>query len=492
MGMHRDWVTKKRVRDQDVLTLVTYEGVPDESHALYCLPKAYRPLDEGTTANYDIRIKGENFVPSSEPPRLVLLSKPHHASTVATEVFQKLAGASVFDLYRSGDPSSAKRGLFVDGRVLLRQKTFQAFCDRSVTHHSKASTRCVLHQDDDASRELAELLATALATNFKLPRPSVVAACDVSSRTVAKVEGLIAVACVVGRGSELLALNRALRGIHDGPRLFLIGIQVTESQLQLETFDKNLCHSATKASIEVVRFGQAAVGPTLLKSFEDEQTTLRLAEISSRIPPELKARSHLLSNSSAPRLQHSLLPTGPQPTDVLMLRKDFAFWSSSYADGPHQAEVVGTLAVLLQRARENKDIAAGQKLFSPVLGQVALDPENFARYDDGLIQAAILRASLPSELDYRGNTRASEFMRDFLLRMSKYLDSERSEGVLEFLLSLATAKMKLDSDHLEQVRRAFLNAARSKRAAVSKSIIYLCSRSSSEPGERDEHVFRSR
>lgn len=491
MGMHRDWVKKKRVRDEDVLTLVTYEGVPDSDRALYRIPREHQPNDEGVSANYDIQIKGENFVPSAEPPRFVLLSKPHHASTTDTDIFRDLTGGAVFDLYRSGSAGSAPRGLFVDGSALLKHPTFRSFYQRVVAQHVKASTRCVVHQPDEPSAALAKAISLEMATRFGLKAPAVISSADISSEAVSRHDGLVAVACVAGRGSELLAISRSLRGIHDGPRLYLIGVQVAETRAQLDTFDKNVCHSAEKASIEIARFGSAATGASLLLSFEEEHRALRLGQIATRRSSQLATRYTLLSDTTASRLQRALLPVGPLESDTLRLRKDFAFWRPGYDLGAYQAEVVATIAVLLQRARENPKIESKHRLFSPVVGQVALDPENFTRYDDGLIQASILRAALPSELDYRGDKNSSLFVRDFLIRMSRHVGTERCEAMLEFLLSLSTRKMQLKPEHATAVQGAFLESVRRPRSALAGAVRSLCQRISPLAGNGEVEPFGS-
>lgn len=81
-----------------------------------------------------------------------------------------------------------------------------------------------------------------------------------------------------------------------------------------------------------------------------------------------------------------------------------------------------------------------------------LDPINFNRFDDGIIQAAILRAASPNELNYKLDKSHSLTMMNILIKMiDNHEDELSSEGLIEFLLALATKKLKLHDLHLKQI-----------------------------------------
>lgn len=83
-----------------------------------------------------------------------------------------------------------------------------------------------------------------------------------------------------------------------------------------------------------------------------------------------------------------------------------------------------------------------KRLESGELQQVLLSPEVFSRFDDGVIQAAFLRAALPAELDYRAQETHSLAMGD----ITPGYGQERGEAALEFVIALAIGKIRLHKD----------------------------------------------
>jgi hypothetical protein len=88
--------------------------------------------------------------------------------------------------------------------------------------------------------------------------------------------------------------------------------------------------------------------------------------------------------------------------------------------------------------------------------QVVLDPENFGRYNDGVIQAAILRAALPGELDYSSEVESSKYMLDLLSKVFAQSVLPQGEAAADFAMAYFLGRLKLTSEHsqrlVEQVR----------------------------------------
>ncbi|KQW60467.1 hypothetical protein ASC92_27665 [Variovorax sp. Root411] len=266
--------------------------------------------------------------------------------------------------------------------------------------------------------------------------------------TIDRAAPIVCVAAVVGRGNALLSLSRDLRNCHVGARLYLIGMQVAESSAKLDTFDRNLKHSSHKSPIEVLRKNVFLSADTVTESFQQELALYQA-------PNELAERKDSLLRG--PEATQLFLPSGPQLRDALVLNVDFAFWDGKYEPSAYQAEVLGTISTILQNARTSKLRSSEHQLRSPLLMHVALDPENFARFNEGIIQAALLRAALPSELDYRGDIQASAYMTTLLSRVAARFDLPQM-ATLEFLAAIAIKRMQLNVDDTASVRDAFQQA----------------------------------
>ena len=76
-----------------------------------------------------------------------------------------------------------------------------------------------------------------------------------------------------------------------------------------------------------------------------------------------------------------------------------------------------------------------------------LDPENFKRYNDGIIQSCILRLARPSELDYSIDEDYSSKMLSILKSILVRSDVDSAEAIIEFLYSIAIGKLKLIKSH---------------------------------------------
>ena len=462
MNLHRKWIGEKALSSRDIITLVTFEDAEDAQHALFGLPADTRPELSPPTSTYDIRITGEYFFPVMEPPRKVLLTTTHHGCPDFTKDFNQLIGFRLFAAFRATAASLTRRSLFIDADALLRVPDFQDWINTKVPQFLKAGTAQIIFQDDKDSATLAKHVAF-IATTLGCTGVRVLNANAVNGSTVDRTGPIVCVAAVVGRGNALLSLSRDLRNCHVGPRLYLIGMQVAESPAMLETFDRNLKHSSHKSPIEVLRKTVFLSSDTVTESFQQELALYQGSE-------ELAERkANLLSGLEATQI---FLPSGPQLSDLLVLNVDFAFWNVKYSPSAYQAEVLGTIATILQNARTSKLRSSVQQLRSPLLMHVALDPENFARFNEGIIQAALLRAALPSELDYRGDIQASAYMTTLLARIAAKFDHPQM-ATLEFLSAIATKRLQLNPNDTASILNAFQIAAGRRSDLMSNAVRFF-------------------
>lgn len=462
MNLHRMWIREKALSARDIITLVTFEDVQDSNHALFGLPREARPEESPPSSTYDIRITGEYFFPVMEPSRKVLLTTTHHACTDYTKDFQLLLERRLFSTFRSTAMSSTRRSLYIDANALLNTPEFQDWVNIKIPQFLKARTGLIIFQNDRESSILAQHIAY-IATKLGCTNVEVRNASDITETTINKNDPIVCVAAVVGRGNALLSLSRDLRNCHAGARLYVIGMQVTESLTYLKNFDRNLEHSSNKSPIEVLRKNVFLSSEAVTESFQQElalyQTSIAFNE-----------RKETLLRG--PKSSEIFLPSGAQLNDALVLNVDFAFWKGEYNPSSYHAEVLGTISAILQNARTTKLKASEQQLRSPLLMHVALDPENFARFNEGIIQAALLRAALPSELDYRGDIEASAYMVTFLKRIASKFD-EPQIATLEFLAAIATKRLQLNHEDTELISSVFLKAVKNRTSPMSQAVRFF-------------------
>jgi len=461
MNLHRKWIQDKSLSSRDVLTLVTFEDAEGAHHALYQLPRDSRPAEPATSSTYDIQIAGEYFFPVFEPSRKVLLSTTHHGCDDFTREFYLLRQRELFGAFRASI-SGKLRGLFVNADALLEAPSFQEWINVRVPQHLKAGTTEVVFQDDSASAKLAQHVAY-IASFVGCGNVQVRSSLEVSPASISRTAPIVCVAAVVGGGNALMSLNRDLRNVHTGARLYLIGAQISGSSSELNTFDRNLKHSSHKSPIDVLRRNFFLSADAVAESFRNELSLYKA-------PSLLDDRAKLLRDG--PKSDQLFLPSGPQLRDPLTLNVDFAFWPKDYQPAAYQAEVLATIAAVLQNARTANLRQSHQELRSPTLVPVVLDPENFARFNEGIIQAAILRAARPSELDYRGDDHSSSYMATFLARLAKQ-SALPQVATLEFLVALATKRLQLNAHDTGAVVEAFRQSMGHTSDPLAQAVRFL-------------------
>ena len=263
---------------------------------------------------------------------------------------------------------------------------------------------------------------------------------------------------MVGRGTKLLSISRDLRPKHTGARVYIIGAQISETKAQAVTLKRNLEFSATQSSIQIVAFASAAIGASLPLAYRAEADAFAKLRLES-VGAGISGRLALVSGTPEGVAADAVLPSGSGLETKQSLRPDFAFWRFEYDERTqHAPAVLLTVAAILQNARESATIENVHRLGTAAFQQVVLDPENFGRYNDGIIQAAILRAALPGELDYSSEAESSKYMLDLLTKVFVQSALPQGEAAADFALAYYLDRLKLTREHskklVEQVRDA--------------------------------------
>jgi hypothetical protein len=142
----------------------------------------------------------------------------------------------------------------------------------------------------------------------------------------------------------------------------------------------------------------------------------------------------------------------PSPTSKkLQLRQTFAFWSdlglSDSLENSTQADVYWTIQSVLHDLR----IGSDEKGLASTYHSTLISPACFDRYNDGVIQACLLRAAKPVELNYAVDHEFSRQMADVLQSVITNWRNPQGEAALEFLLALWTGRLQLVDAHVKEL-----------------------------------------
>lgn len=456
LSLHDKWIREKFASPKEVITLLTLDTAREPSRALHALSLEETTTSEGP-AELSIKIYGESFIPAVERPKKVLLRHEAHKIEKEANAIIKLRKEQIFDAYTVDRSSPGRpRAIHANGSRLVSSDVFNKWLDTTIPQLLRANCLHVVHQNDAASLELAKNLAER-CENLSNLRPTCVPADQINPATVTPSAAILICAAISGKGSALLQISRALRDLHHGPRLYLCGLQITETQAEASTLRSNIKFRKPHP-YDFVSFASLATGTQLGKSFDEELSLYRRIDLdSTNAGSSVKSRAALIGRSGYSGDQ-AFLPFGSNAEATMNLRLGFAFWPKTYESAPLHAEVLATIACLLQRAREEKDLSDENSLASSTFRHVLIDPENFSRYNDGVIQSSILRCAYPSELDYRSDYSSSNFIKQLVIRMISRMNSEQGEAALEFLLALGCGKLKVHAPHLLEIRESIPNS----------------------------------
>ena len=456
MTMQRDWQQQTRCFPSEVVTLITFKSAKDSEQAVYVFDHVdSMNSHEELSGLRDLRIVGESFTHEKVPLKSVLLTVRAHKQEKWFDVGQEYSKSKLFSLMKAEGPGDKIRPIFVDGTKLFENAEFLNFVEKEMMQRVPLSVQAILYQDDNSSKSLAGRCADRIRKiRGDEETPRIINANELESVPPLEKEGaLLIVAAVIGHGTRLLSISRDLRDLHVGARHYMIGFQLAESIDDCAQLKSNLKFSAIKSAISVSIMESLAIGRTVGDAYSAEKTLLGKWKGLTN-SPRLTSRVNELRDRKGVS-QGAFLPSTLQGEENLKLRKDFAYWRDGYnLEMDHSVAVLLTAASMLQYAREfNKFKEDGHRLASDTFQQVVLDPENFARYNDGVIQAALLRAAHPSELDYSSHEEVGRRMTDILSGIFRLHARQQGEAALEFALAIKNGWLKLSDSDMSRLKQ---------------------------------------
>ena len=468
MRMQKMWKKKTNANDDEVVTLLTIKGVENSEQALFAAPTT-KDGGEFSDANalHDIRIVGERFYPDQIKPRKVLLRNTVHQVQEMYELSKRWHTVTPFRLQVR--KNNVVRPLYINAESILggEDEHFNKWVDKICDQYVPLSIQAVVAQNDQPSNQLATEIIKRLKNKYTI---NLIEEEPVNETRILdgtynpdRNRALLIVAAVIGKGTRLLSISRDLRDIHFGARCYVIGFQVAETQSQITTLKQNLKSPATKSRWDTVIHTALAIGKGLGNSFDSENKL----GISREVGAE---RFNKLSGSSDGLVEDSFLPSSVN-LSPLELREDFAYWPEiQYVRSATFAPLVfASVSALLQKGREDTTLPSNCQLSTEAYQNVVLDPENFHRYNDGVIQSAILRAAYPHELDYSCSSELSNTVKKMLLKVFENITKCQGEAAFEFALALRTGRLKIQKEHYDEL----INALRSNFDQSSAQLVTL-------------------
>ena len=303
-----------------------------------------------------------------------------------------------------------------------------------------------------AIKELSPSAEVFVMSSDELARNPESKAPDLSTCSV------IVISPVIGNGFSFKQISASLRLRQPkGPRLYLTLASLSESAAQLNQLNLDIGNVATLEARYDFKYKLAFPVGRLDAAFgwENELKVLRLLSDELNVANIecgwLTSRVETMEELTLHDDRSVFLPDANGAP--LALSTGFFLWEgSAEIEGDDLAPaVLLTIAALLQSARASKSKTDDTSLRSGIFQHALICPESFTRFNDPVIQAAILRAAYPSELNYSVSAEMSHDIARLLLKWLRYYLNSAGAAVPEFLLAIAVGKLRLAREDMKEV-----------------------------------------
>ena len=262
---------------------------------------------------------------------------------------------------------------------------------------------------------------------------------------------VLVVAAVLGSGRALTSISRELRKVKgDYHPEYFVAVAHPESStawtILTRTLERRSNNKTTNLNY-IWRLPREPRFPDAQTPWDRELVTLQ--EVGAWLARH-SAHSGLVS-ALEPRMQElgrldswKLFVGAKKGLPIEVVNGNFALWPFDWSDhhsgeDPTHAEIYATVAHLLYESRRRNSQVDGRVLTARRHGYV-LNPALFDRFNDPVIQGALIRAAEPGELHYTADADASHAVADLLWFVLDNIDSEAGGAAYEFLLALCEGR----------------------------------------------------
>jgi hypothetical protein len=415
-------------------------------------------------------MRGDHFLPhhlNIDTITLAATDAPKWLGAFLKRVVSRDVLRCHFGRAKRGDPHE----IYCDATGLLEEAEFKGSLEKILLQSTPATLKRIIHLDDSSSRLMADkanVFFKAIAgtsvplLSFKELRG------DIEAHALTEGTALVVSSCLAS-GRALMELSQILRSIQkNGSIVFLIGLTRAGTRQELSEIKSNITHTPLVArrfgfhrieeifppdyssSRRSIWGGEVDFLQRLLSEFLEEKPELR---------PIIEKRIEQIrgvQGISKGGMRNELFWTSSSGTP-LSLRSNFAFFPFNYeAHKVTQSEVYFTIASVLHSLRRSD---GKRTLRQYEYHRILIHPHTFYRLNDGVVQAALLRAALPGEMNFTLSPEFSGEMAEVLRFVFTQINTERGEAAREFALALAMGQMRLFNSDIKAVATVLLENA---------------------------------
>lgn len=414
-----------------------------------------------------INIRGDVFLTIQPKVERHLLSiKPeYYSKSIGTFAERYKSGSpleGVIKVYYKDNIPETNYEVYFDIVYLLKNigkfVKFEEALNRHIDKYIPANTKYLLHLPDNGSEELAKHILTKIPSSIK---PKLIKLeSDFKSNIIEETGTVVIVASCITTGKKLLQISRLMRNMTTLNLVYFVGIYRPVN----EKFSTDLISDLKKGKDKSDERPFVAV-ETIYCSIQQTETSWELEKVfleeligslddntESEIYNFVNERLTVLLDNKRLRGFSDGVFLKTVNGDDLRLRKNFAFWTAFDYNEKEiaQSEVYFTISTIISNL-EQKQINSHPSLKQTNYVRNMLSPRNFHRFNDGIIQASLLRSGKTEYFAYDLDNELSLQMKEFLLSIIDKYNSADGEALMEFLLSIGIRRLKMKKDDLKEI-----------------------------------------
>lgn len=447
----------------------------DGLHPIINYPESECP--ECKKKSFPIKLEGDQF--TLEPPKVeeVLIARDDLPKE-QRDTLDKLAGTDVFKVFRNLEQRQLE--IFLDISSLFPaeiseddsnsatfldiKNKYKAMSRRGLPVHLKR----IIHANYPFSEDLAIAAEGVLKDHSGASDSSLISSRDLRKTNPPQPDtaSLVVIACM-DDAHELMSINRDLRAIQpNGNTTYIAPIFRASSKGERNrirsslTFGENGPNTFNLYTMIDIDLPECARNNSWKRELDCLHKVIDWADLNEKeIPDDLMTRIELLRDAPARGLSNGLFWKNPKGFE-LKIRPDFTLINVGGVNRKlSQADVYVAVSALLLNLRSG--VKGKHRLSHRPYEWVVLSPENFQRFNDGVIQAALLRAARDYELVFSSDEKLSERLKELILAQIKNLKEghEDGEALMEFLLAMLMQKLVLFNTHTSHICREILSVS---------------------------------
>lgn len=359
-----------------------------------------------------------------------------------------------------GGNSGSAPEYFIDvSKLVASNSNYKEKIKLYVARNFPLSADLIVHANDQGAHDLANAIREEVHLLGKTI--DVVPVDELEKRSPKR--GIVVVAGSIQTGKSLLDISRKLREHDTLPISYVVGFAKFNDWAGYTKLQNDICFNNGNPKLGLHHF--KAIEELMLPinehrktSWDREDEVLKVIisnyQLSEESKKALLQRQLALRQATASENQgigDRIFLQSPTGNDMV-LGKTFAFWNDKDNSEiwEHQGTVYFTISSVLQGLRHTKN----PKEAAPLKGGYILkqlNPLLFDRFNEGIIQASVLRSAKPRELDYSADDESSKIIGSLIERMVMNPGLNTSEALPEFLLAICSSKLQIKKDHIKNL-----------------------------------------